>query len=82
MDPEFTWPQVWTTDLAVDQALPGGFLGTLEMVYGRDMNGIFMRNADLRDAVAFLGDARPFYNNCPLPTRPSAATSARPAARS
>ncbi len=64
MDPDFRWPQVWTTDLAVDHALPGGLLGTLELVYGRDMNGIFMRNADLRDAVAFLGDGRPFYNNC------------------
>ena len=34
MDPDFKWPQTWTTDLAIDQQLAGGMLGTLEVIYG------------------------------------------------
>lgn len=61
MDPDFRWPQVWTTDLAVDQQLPGGFLGTLEVIYGKDLNAVFMRNADLGARVRNLPDGRPYY---------------------
>ena len=58
---DFKWPQVWTTDLAVDQQLPGGLLGTLEVIYGKDINAIFMRNADLVAPVRTLADGRPYY---------------------
>ncbi len=61
MDPEFKWPQVWTTDIAVDQQLPGGLLGTLEVIYGKDINSVFMRNADLVAPIRNLPDGRPFY---------------------
>ncbi len=63
MDPEFKWPQVWTTDLAVDQQLPWDLLGTLELIYSKDINAVFMRNADLRAPVRNLPgpDGRPFY---------------------
>jgi hypothetical protein len=61
MDPDFKWPQVWTTDIAIDQQLPGGFLGTLEMIYGKDLNAVFMRNADLVEPVRTLADGRPYY---------------------
>jgi carboxypeptidase family protein len=63
MDPDFKWPQVWTTDLAVDQQLPGGLLATLELLYAKDRNAVFMRNADLRAPVRFLPapDGRPYY---------------------
>lgn len=61
MTDDFAWPQVWTTDLAVDQQLPGGFLGTLEVIYGKDINAIYMRNADLVAPVRTLADGRPFY---------------------
>ena len=47
---DFKWPQVWVTDLAIDQQLGGGFLGTLEVIYGNDINNVFVRNADLRRA--------------------------------
>jgi len=30
VNPKFKWPQVWTSDLAIDHQLPGGLLGTLE----------------------------------------------------
>ena len=61
MDADFTFPQVWTTDLALDQQLPAGFLGTLEVIYGKDLGAVYMRNADLRQPTATLDDGRPFY---------------------
>jgi len=63
VNPKFKWPQVWTTDLAIDHQLPGGLLGTLEVIYGKDIHGIFMRNADLRAPVGSLPapDGRPYY---------------------
>src|ERR1043166_6464353 len=64
MDPNFKWPQVWTTDLAVDQQLPSGVLGTLEVIYGKDFHAVFMRNADLRAPILTLSDGRPFFGNC------------------
>jgi Carboxypeptidase regulatory-like domain len=58
---DFKWPQVWTTDLAVDQQLPWGMLGTLEVIYAKDLNSVFMRNADLVAPVRVLPDGRPYY---------------------
>lgn len=61
MDPDFKWPQVWNTNIAIDQKLPWNMLGTLEFLYGKDINAIFMRNADLVKPVATLPDGRPFF---------------------
>ncbi len=60
---DFKWPQVWTTNLAVDSKLPMGLLGTLEVVYGKDLNAIYMRNADLRAPVRYLDDGRPYFSD-------------------
>jgi Carboxypeptidase regulatory-like domain len=61
MDPNFKYPQVWTTDLAIDQQLGSGFLGTLEGIYSNDLKGVFVRNADLVAPVRTLPDGRPYY---------------------
>lgn len=63
MDPDFKWPQIWTTDLAVDQQLPWDMLGTLELIYSKDLHAIFMRNADLVASVGAVPgvDGRPYY---------------------
>jgi len=62
MTDDFKFPQVWTTNIAVDQQLPGGFLGTLEFVYGKDLNAIVMRNFDLKAPTRSLEqDGRPFF---------------------
>jgi outer membrane receptor protein involved in Fe transport len=61
MDPDFKFPQVWTTDLAIDQQLGEGTLATLEVIYGKDLNAIYMRNADLVPSVRALDDGRPYY---------------------
>lgn len=61
MASDFKWPQVWTTNLAVDTRLPWDVLGTFEMVYGKDINAIYMRNADLVAPVRTLADGRPYF---------------------
>lgn len=62
-DPEFRFPQVWRTNFAVDQQLPFGLIGTAEVLYGRDVNGVYYINANLPAAqAAFAGpDDRPLY---------------------
>jgi hypothetical protein len=62
MDTDFKWPQVWTTNVAWDQMLPGGWLGTLEFIYSKDLNAIYVRNANLGPAVRTLEDGRPYYD--------------------
>jgi hypothetical protein len=61
MTPDFKWPQVWTTDLGVDQQLPWGVLGTLETIYSKDLQAVFVRNADLVAPKRTLPDGRPYY---------------------
>ena len=63
IDPDFKLPQVWTTNIAVDKQLGGGWLGTLEFLYGKDLNAVVMRNADLPAPVRFLNDGRPYFTN-------------------
>jgi hypothetical protein len=60
-DPDFKFPQLWRTNIAVDQRLPWGVIGTGEFLYGRDVNGIYYINANLPEAqTAFTGvDDRP-----------------------
>jgi hypothetical protein len=58
---DFKWPQTWVTDLAVDQQLGGGFLATLEGIYGKDLNNVYVRNADLVAPVGTLADGRPYF---------------------
>ena len=61
---DFKWPQVWNTNIAIDQKLGDGFLGTLEFIYGKDINSIYVRNADLKPPVRFLPiDKRPYFSD-------------------
>jgi hypothetical protein len=61
MHPDFKWPQMWTTNFAVDQQLPGDILGTVEFVYGKDLNTPYVRNADLVKPLKYLEDGRPYF---------------------
>ncbi len=58
---DFKWPQVWTTNLAIDHKLPWDLFGTLELIYGKDINSIYVRNADLVKPIRYLPDGRPYY---------------------
>ncbi|MCU0235636.1 MAG: carboxypeptidase regulatory-like domain-containing protein [Acidobacteria bacterium] len=52
IDENFTYPQVLRTNLAVDQELPWGVIGTLEFIYSRNINEILYQNLNLRKTGA------------------------------
>ncbi len=65
-DPDFKFPQLWRSNLAVDQKLPFGLVGTAEVIYGRDVNGVYYINANLPAAqTTFKGfvDNRPRWTS-------------------
>ncbi|MDX2250552.1 MAG: carboxypeptidase regulatory-like domain-containing protein [Bacteroidia bacterium] len=64
-DPKFRFPQVWRSNLAVEQKLPLGLVGTVEFLYNRDVNAVSYYNANLPEAQsAFVGpDTRPRYTD-------------------
>jgi hypothetical protein len=66
-NPDFRFPQIWRSNIAVDQRLPLGLIGTAEFLYGRDVNGIYYINANLREAnTQFTGaDTRPRWTAVP-----------------
>ena len=72
INPDFKFPQIWRTNIAVDKRLPYGLLGTVEFIYNGDLNGIYYINANLPASQAnFTGaDQRPRWTgaNCNAPT--------------
>lgn len=63
---DFKFPQVWRSSLAVDKQLPYGIVGTLEFIYTKDINAVFLRDANLAPSTATLnGDGRPLYGAIP-----------------
>ena len=68
MAENFKWPQAWTTNLAFDHTLPGDVLGTLEFIYSKDINAIYVRDANLGKPTRTLPDGRPYYGSGPLNT--------------
>ena len=62
MDPDFKWPQMWTSNIAIDQRLPWDMVGTFEFIYSKDINAIHMENMDIPAPVGTLADGRPNYD--------------------
>lgn len=64
-DPNFKFPQIWRTNIAVDQKLPAGIVATAEFIYNQDINGIAYYNANLPVYQGtFSGpDSRPRWTN-------------------
>lgn len=67
-DPDFKFPQIWRSNFAVDQKLPWNMQATAEILYNRDVNGVYYINANLPAAqTAFAGaDTRPRWTNTRL----------------
>ncbi len=64
-NPDFKFPQIWRSNIAVDRRLPWNVTGTAEFLYNKDVNGIYYINANLPAAqTAFVGpDNRPRWTN-------------------
>jgi hypothetical protein len=64
-DPDFKFPQLWRTNLAADRRLPWGVTATAEVLYNRDVNGMYYINANLPAAqTQFNGpDNRPRWTS-------------------
>ena len=63
---DFKFPQVWRSNLAIDQELPGGIIGTIEAIYTKDVNAVVHRNYNFvtqtqRLAAPAGGDTRLIY---------------------
>ena len=64
-DENFKLPQVWRTNLAIDQKLPGGIDATVEFFYNRDVSTPIAYNPVLRnpDATFTGADTRGYWNS-------------------
>lgn len=63
VDPDFKWPQVWRTNIGVDQKLEGGVTLTADVSYTKDINGAHVQNWGLTPPSGSLQgvDNRPYY---------------------
>ncbi len=65
----FKFPQMFRANLAVDQKLPWGMIGTLEGIYTKTLNNVnyFNVNLDPNPAKRLDGaDNRPFYSDASI----------------
>lgn len=64
---DLRFPQTWKSSLAVDVKLPGGIVGTLEGIYGKDLYAAVAVNQNLKDpifsSISGYADNRPFFAN-------------------
>lgn len=63
-DREFKLPQVWRTNIGVDQQLPWGITGTFDFIYSRDISTPIVYNPVLRSPDGNLAgpDQRPYWD--------------------
>ena len=62
---DFDFPQVWKTNIGIDQQLPAEILGSLDFNFSRDVNGVLVRNSALGTPTGTLNtsfDRRSVYN--------------------
>jgi len=63
-DPNYKFPQVWKSNLAIDQKLPWlGLIASVEVLYNQTINAVHYYNANLDKPIGnLLGvDTRPLY---------------------
>lgn len=68
-DPNLKLPQVLRFNLGLDQQLPLGFIGTVELLYTKTINDMLYRLGNLKPAIGSIPiigtghDGRPIYGN-------------------
>lgn len=65
VDPDYKFPQIWRTDLAVDKRLGKDWKLTVEALYTKDMNATYMFDANQKnpDGTVTIGSTtRGYYN--------------------
>jgi hypothetical protein len=53
-DPNLKYPKIWRTNIAIDQKLPFGVVGTIEGAYTKDIRAIYHQNLVLSDGYTTL----------------------------
>ncbi len=62
--PDFKFPQVWRTSLGLDKSFGDGWLGTIDIMYTKDVHAMMVRDYSLKTpSSTLLGvDNRPIYD--------------------
>lgn len=71
-DANFKFPQVWKTNLAIDQKLPWNMIGTVELLYTKTLNNVNYYNLNVSPDPEFNltgADNRPYYSSDKLDDR-------------
>ena len=64
VDPDFKFPQVWRTNLGLDNRFENGIIATLDVSYTKDINAAHVQNWGMREPSATLNtsfDQRAYY---------------------
>ncbi|WPU96203.1 TonB-dependent receptor [Mucilaginibacter sabulilitoris] len=79
-DPNLKYPKIWRTNLAIDQRLPGGIIGTIEGAYTKDIRAIYHQNLVLSDGFTTLPgvEGQIQYNSKNTTPAPAASTITNP----
>jgi hypothetical protein len=74
-DHNFKFPQVWRTNIGVDQRLPGDVVLTLDAIFTKDINAVFFDNVNLPNPLgnAKGADTRQIYREPTALNRTTAA---------
>ncbi|CAN5628606.1 TonB-dependent receptor [soil metagenome] len=67
VDPDFRFPQVFRTSLAVDRRLPLGLIGTLEGLYTQAIHDVLYQNLMITGPTGATVEGRPQYSRRSVP---------------